>query len=97
VVAACDLREVLTPANIEQTFDFIDTDRSGGLSLPELRARLGGHIEDEYYRKIIRHFSRSSNGEVHCSNLDQQEIVLADDAGDHRQLLMSFSTCFCFS
>lgn len=33
IVAASNLQDVLTSSNIEQTFDFIDTDHSGGLSV----------------------------------------------------------------
>lgn len=33
VVSAINLSEVLTTENINKTFDFIDTDKSGGLSI----------------------------------------------------------------
>jgi Ca2+-binding EF-hand superfamily protein len=74
VVAASNLREILTSSNIEAAFDFIDTDHSGGLSLSELKARLGTSIDDGYYLKIIRHFNRSGD-EVNIPNPVQQKII----------------------
>lgn len=60
-MGASNLPELLTPRNIELTFDFIDTDHSGDLSLAEFKARLGNNIDDKYYMKVIRHFSRNGD------------------------------------
>lgn len=60
-MAASNFSEVLTPHNIELTFDFIDIDHSGGLSLPEFKARLGNSIDDAYYLKVIRNFNRNGD------------------------------------
>lgn len=83
------MKEILTSNNIEQTFDFIDTDHSGGLSLSELKARLGANIDNTYYLKIIRHFNKNGD-EVQSPNPVQQKIVLADDARDFEGLLTVF-------
>lgn len=50
--------------NIQKTFDYIDTDGSGGLSIGELRARLGEHVEEGYYRKLVSAFGGEKSGEV---------------------------------
>jgi len=80
------LKEILTSNNIEQTFDFIDTDHSGGLSLSELKARLGTSIDNGYYLKVIRHFKKSGD-EVQSPNPVQKIIILANDARDFEGLL----------
>ena len=49
VLGATDLRSVITHQNISQTFRYIDSDNSQKISMAELQARLGDHLETNQY------------------------------------------------
>jgi Ca2+-binding EF-hand superfamily protein len=48
-LGATDLRKVITHQNISQTFKYIDTDNSEKISMAELQARLGDHLDATQY------------------------------------------------
>ena len=58
------MHQLLSPHNIEMTFRYIDADGSGAISAAELQARLGEHLEESYYSKVVAHFDLDGDGEV---------------------------------
>jgi Ca2+-binding EF-hand superfamily protein len=54
VLASTNLKEVLEDKNLEKTFRYIDTDGSNGISMNELKNRLGDHISDKNYMILVK-------------------------------------------
>lgn len=49
MLGAADLQKVITHQNLSQTFKYIDTDGSQKISMEELKARLGDHLDASQY------------------------------------------------
>lgn len=64
LVAAVDLKTIITEENLKKTFRFIDTDGNGSLSVTEIKSKLGDNISEEYYAKLLKHFNAKGNGEI---------------------------------
>ena len=47
ILGATDLRKVFTHTNITKAFRYIDSDNSEKLSMTELQAKLGDHIDEK--------------------------------------------------
>jgi len=58
------LKKVLTKENISKAFRYIDTDQSGKLSMNELQAKLGDHLDESQYKRLACLFDANSDGEV---------------------------------
>lgn len=63
------MKKVITSDNIKKTFHYIDTDRSGKLSMTELQAKLGDHLDESQYKKLACLFDANSDGEVRTYNI----------------------------
>ena len=45
-------------------FDYMDYDRSGTLSVTELREQLGENMSEEAYKKLIKEYDTDRDGEI---------------------------------
>ena len=64
VLASTNLKQVLKESNLEKAFRYIDTDGSNGISINELKNRLGDHISQKSYILLLKEFSKNKEGEV---------------------------------
>ena len=55
---------MITHQNIAKTFQYIDTDNSEAISMKELQARLGDHLDENQYKRLVNLFDSDGDGEV---------------------------------
>jgi Ca2+-binding EF-hand superfamily protein len=63
-LGATDLKSVLSYENICMTFDYLDIDKSGKISASELQLRLGSHLDEAHYARILKTFDDNKDSEV---------------------------------
>jgi Ca2+-binding EF-hand superfamily protein len=54
VAASIQKNKIITRRHLEYTFDIIDKDKNGRLSLKELSVFLGGAISQQIYNNILK-------------------------------------------
>jgi Ca2+-binding EF-hand superfamily protein len=52
-VATIELHKLINEGTLAAAFDAFDQDRSGDISVVEIRTMFGGHIDDEIWRNML--------------------------------------------
>ena len=62
LLGATNLHKVFTHGNIDKTFRYIDSDDSKKISMKELQQRLGDHIDESQYQKLVSLVDSNGDG-----------------------------------
>lgn len=64
IIAAMDKEKLLSRNNLEIAFKSFDTDKSGTISLEELRAAIGTNANEKVWKELLAEADENNDGEI---------------------------------
>ena len=64
LTAAINKEKTFSSANLKMAFSYFDTDKSGKISIPELKQAIGMGCSDELFQDLIKEFDENKDGEL---------------------------------
>jgi calcium-dependent protein kinase len=73
ISAAINKEKAFTNGNLKMAFNYFDTDKSGKISISELKKAFGNGYSEEMYKDLIKEFDLNKDGEI---SLDEFTLMM---------------------